>query len=284
MALRVRTHLLLALVLGLLAPSAAHAENASSEAARHYDEGAKALQRGDLRAAAHEFADADRIAPHPTTLTEALRAALDVGDAELVHELVIRAEGRARNAELDRLLEQARRIDAKPAPTPAPAPAPRMLQLEAPAGCQLRDSSAVSGLRLVTVACPQASSSVMVSATEAYRIHADYKTRRGPPPFVALATGGLSLAALTFGIVRGVAAGGLHDDLVDADCKNQGSGACRDLAARGESAQTQANVGFVAAGVLGAAAVGLFLWQRSASVSLSVSPQRSALALSVRWP
>lgn len=276
MALRVDVPVLL---LALLTPAFVHAE--TGDAAAHYDAGAHALQRGDLRAAAREFAEADRLAPHPTTLTEALRAALDAGELDLVADLSTRAERRPSTAELERLLAQAKRVlPAPPAAAPLPVSRP-IVQLEGPPECTLVDSAPVSGSRLITVRCPQASMTTLVPLQGA-RLHVDYKTRRGPPMLATIGVAGLSAAALTFGLLRGASAASLHDDLIEAGCPTRGSVDCTALADRGRSVQTQANVGFVAAGVLGAAAIGMFVWQRDASVSIAVSPQR--VGLLVRWP
>ncbi len=259
------------------------AEEPAAEAARHYDEGAAALRKGDLRAAGRAFAEADRVAPHPTTLAEALRAALDAGDEELLRDLVARAQTRGRTPEIDRLVAEAQRATAH-------ASARARVTLDGPAECSLddgaRDAVLTAGAHTVTVRCPDVTAPTTLSLTggETRVLRVSYRDRRGPPLYVPLATAGLSLAALTVGLLRGAAASSKHDELEAAGCATRGSDACRDIASGGRAAELQANVSYVVAGVLGAATIGLFVWHRRGEITLAPSPRQATLRLAVAWP
>jgi len=85
----------LALLL-LTASPPAHAddEDPAAEAARAYDRGVAAHERGDNATAAREFARADQLAPNPIALESALKAALLADTPGLAMELAERAEQR----------------------------------------------------------------------------------------------------------------------------------------------------------------------------------------------
>lgn len=99
-----RTLVGLAILPALLAPSAALGQSSapppnsppSSVAAAHqaYDKGVAAFAAGRYGEAAVELARADALAPHPTALRNALKAAELAGDPVLAMTLVERAEAR----------------------------------------------------------------------------------------------------------------------------------------------------------------------------------------------
>lgn len=271
----------------LLAAPRVLAQEPEGAAARAYDRGAAALREGDNAAAARAFAEADRIAPHPTTLAEALRAALDADDFDLVRTLVVRAESRASTPDLVRLLAEARR--ALPVHAPAVVAPMGTVQLEAPAPCTFvggeRTLVLPVGLQPIAVRCGAATGRTVVAPTAGSHqlVRVEYKPRRGPPLWVPIALSGAAFAGLAFGILRGSYAGDRSAELTANDCRAVGSAACRDVASRGHAAQVQANVGFVVAGVLASAAIGTAIWYRGASVSFAASPQHAALHVALRW-
>ena len=162
--------------------------------------------------------------------------------------------------------------------------------LDGPAECSLddgaRDAVLSAGAHTVTVRCPDVTAPTTLSLTggETRVLRVSYRDRRGPPLYVPLATAGLSLAALTVGLLRGAAASSKHDELEAAGCATRGSDACRDIASGGRAAELQANVSYVVAGVLGAATIGLFVWHRRGEITLAPSPRQATLRLAVAWP
>lgn len=110
------------------------------------------------------------------------------------------------------------------------------------------------------------------------------------PRFVIVLAGGLTVVAAGGAVWSGVAAGGVYDDFEAAGCPDFAGARCADLASRGSSLQTRANVLFATTGVLGAATfAAALLWvdwgagdRKAASVRLApqVGPSGGALGLS----
>lgn len=110
------------------------------------------------------------------------------------------------------------------------------------------------------------------------------------PRFVIVLAGGLTVVAAGGAVWSGVVAGDLYDDFEAARCPDFAGVTCADLASRGSSAQTRANVLFATTGALGAATLAAaLLWvdwdadgRKAASVRLApqVGPSGGALGVS----
>jgi hypothetical protein len=87
-----RAFAIAALLAASLAPASARAQSDLARAKEAYDRGVAAHQRGDFRAAAREFADADALAPSAVALQAALDEAVDADDPVVGSELLERSK------------------------------------------------------------------------------------------------------------------------------------------------------------------------------------------------
>lgn len=97
-----------ALLAGAVLVSGGEALAGGSTAARMYDEGVAATDRGDHAEAARAFARADEVSPNPVALGAALDAVIAADDPALGMELVQRADDRAVEGALAAAADSAR--------------------------------------------------------------------------------------------------------------------------------------------------------------------------------
>jgi hypothetical protein len=264
------------LVLSCAATAGAQTEKALAKEA--YDRGTQAHARGDFKRAAEEFARADALAPSPIALQAALDAAIDADDYLLGADLLERSKRAKPTGALAGSVDAAtKKLGGRAARLKVACPAGARCtatidgtRFDAPKGTWLRPGphtlvvqvDATPDTRTVEARAGEEMEVVAARAGAPASVAA--RAPASPPPattpaVTAAPPSSKPLSPAVFGVATGVtvvlagvatvfalSAKSKHGEFTDAGCDKVAAGDCAAKKDSGESAQTFANVGFVA--------------------------------------
>jgi hypothetical protein len=268
----------------LLFVGTARADDAKAHAKEAYARGLAAHDRGDFKAAARAFAEADAALPSPTALTAALDDAVAADDPVIGAELLERA--RARNV----------KADAARAKLGGRAGRIRIICPSGSTCSMLVDEQTATSELWVTLGSHQVTTKVdSAIRDQKVDVHADETVtltldkpapqapvqpapvpppivetpppppqqpiaKHGLPPVVVYVTGAITIGLGAGTVVFGIIANGQHDDFVAKGCNKGPVAGCTSMQSDGRTSVALTNV-MLAGAIVGVVATSAFaIW------------------------